>query len=406
MKAPKKFLILILTVTNIFSAGFDCQKAISLTEKMICKEPEISELDSKFSKYYSAIQSKISSEEKKSLIAEQREWLRERDSDCQIDKECLKDKYTTRLGLLQTKYGNHFFDSPTDDEVKQICTMIAETPIFLKDKWIEGDIFDINNDGINETIISRYSGTMQNPYIEYTLANGNNTWTNQVNFEWTDYWNEHIDHFIFNGKIYTYNSNTFNEQNVPVHLSIVTPNNSEYTLCSFDNKMLNKLIPNPQINNAQEICQAVENKDLEKIKYIDFNLKPIMSIPEFEKIREIWRDSMANQALVDYDNDGKKNILLEILYSNSSIGLDFNYFDELTENQKEFTKTKLRDLLQKMQGRGVRRPTSTYSNKFFIFDGKTYYEYNTRDEHQISIIEDETIKVLCTQKTIVKTKVK
>lgn len=400
-----KTIILILATTHVFSAGFDCNKASTNTEKAICENPEISVLDSRLSKYYSTIQKNLTPEEKKELINSQREWLKKRNADCKANIECLKEKYETRLVTLQKNYEKRVFVFPSDDEIRQICTKKAEHPEFLKNKWIKSDSFDINNDGFDEKITSRYAGTMQNPNVEYTLHDGTEIpWTDQVNFEWKDYWNKYISFFQFNGRVYISNDDT----DGPAHISIITPENKEYSLCSFDNQAIKKLIPNSTIENSQEICQAVQDKDLEKIEYVDFNLTPLMSISEFEAIREIWRDGMKKQAFVDYDNDGTENMLLEILYSNSSIGLDFNYFDELSETQKEFLKTKRRDLLQKMQGRGVRRPSTSYSNGFFIFaaDGKTYYEYITQDDHQVSIMEGDDIKVICTQKTIVTTKVK
>ena len=73
----KKILTLILLFTlSLFGASFDCTKAKTNVEKMICADPELSALDEKLNQVYKEALTK--SNNKNKLIQEQREWIKER----------------------------------------------------------------------------------------------------------------------------------------------------------------------------------------------------------------------------------------------------------------------------------------------------------------------------------------
>jgi len=80
-------------VVGEFSPSFDCAKAQSVTEKMICASRELSGLDSRLaSMYRQALATESTSE------AEQRAWLKRRDAVCGADREdkCLADAMQKR----------------------------------------------------------------------------------------------------------------------------------------------------------------------------------------------------------------------------------------------------------------------------------------------------------------------
>lgn len=75
----KKLLISILILSiSLFGASFDCAKAKSNVEKMICKDAELSALDEKLHIVYKEALGK--SLDKAKLIQEQRDWVKERNS--------------------------------------------------------------------------------------------------------------------------------------------------------------------------------------------------------------------------------------------------------------------------------------------------------------------------------------
>jgi len=80
--------------------SFNCDKATTPTEKAICSDANLAELDSKLAKVYSEALSKAKNpDEKKNMQEKQKEWLKERNS-CSADIQCLKKSYETRVQKL------------------------------------------------------------------------------------------------------------------------------------------------------------------------------------------------------------------------------------------------------------------------------------------------------------------
>ncbi len=83
------------------AASFDCQKAQSKVEHLICDDPEISKLDDELSKTYQDDLSKANDKQKQQLITEQKHWLKNTRNVCQ-DITCLKLAYWSRQAALAT----------------------------------------------------------------------------------------------------------------------------------------------------------------------------------------------------------------------------------------------------------------------------------------------------------------
>lgn len=88
------------------AASFSCAKANTNIEKMICADPELSELDSDLNELYQ--QTLEQSTDRLKAVSEQRQWLRTERNPCQ-DVVCLKKIYQTRFdefAKTQTQAGN------------------------------------------------------------------------------------------------------------------------------------------------------------------------------------------------------------------------------------------------------------------------------------------------------------
>lgn len=85
-------LILIPGQSN--AAGFDCGKAVSRTEKLVCSDPELSKLDAALAQIYDAVRTRLGMP----AVRDQRKWLLMRD-ECK-DKNCLKFLYEYRVKQL------------------------------------------------------------------------------------------------------------------------------------------------------------------------------------------------------------------------------------------------------------------------------------------------------------------
>jgi len=91
------FVVLCICVQAAFAAGFDCSKANTTVEKLICSDSHLSKADEEMHDFYSrALASSAKSAE---LKKEQIAWIRtERDS-C-LNKECLAAAYQKRNDVL------------------------------------------------------------------------------------------------------------------------------------------------------------------------------------------------------------------------------------------------------------------------------------------------------------------
>lgn len=83
------------------SASFNCGKATSATEKLICKDPKTSALDEKLQQTYKAALAAAAPSSKKALIEEQRHWITYTRNVCQ-DENCLQRAYADRISILAT----------------------------------------------------------------------------------------------------------------------------------------------------------------------------------------------------------------------------------------------------------------------------------------------------------------
>ncbi|PPD50455.1 MAG: hypothetical protein CTY16_01480 [Methylobacter sp.] len=90
------FLLLApITVTQLQAAGFDCAKASTEVEKIICANPQLSTFDEQLGKLYQAA-SKTAA-----LKKAQQHWLRTQRDTCH-DDTCLSKAYQQRIAELST----------------------------------------------------------------------------------------------------------------------------------------------------------------------------------------------------------------------------------------------------------------------------------------------------------------
>lgn len=85
--------------SGAFAASFDCSKAKSEIEKLICKDTETSVLDEKLQQAYKAAQAATDASGKKALTDEQRHWITYTRDLC-ADEACLQQAYTARIAVL------------------------------------------------------------------------------------------------------------------------------------------------------------------------------------------------------------------------------------------------------------------------------------------------------------------
>lgn len=108
------------SLTAVHAASFDCAKASSPTEKMICQNPNISKLDDRLSAAY-----KEAKKTNPSIVEEQRAWLK-KTRECK-DEQCLESLYVTRVQELEG--GNKTLNQaqmPTQSPAAPVAISTAE----------------------------------------------------------------------------------------------------------------------------------------------------------------------------------------------------------------------------------------------------------------------------------------
>ena len=86
------------------ATSFDCAKASTAVEKMICADAELSSLDEKMATVY---EKALQQNEKHAaaIQQEQKQWMKKRNACADMDWDCVKEAYLTRLDSLVAMWG-------------------------------------------------------------------------------------------------------------------------------------------------------------------------------------------------------------------------------------------------------------------------------------------------------------
>ena len=87
------------------SPSFNCAKASSTVEKLICNDAELADLDRSLASLYDVVLKNTPAGEQKMLKAEQRGWVKGRDDCWKSDdlRGCVKDEYQMRIDQLKDR---------------------------------------------------------------------------------------------------------------------------------------------------------------------------------------------------------------------------------------------------------------------------------------------------------------
>jgi uncharacterized protein len=116
---------------TLTAAGFACSKAISPSEKLICSDPTLANLDQEMvAAYRDVIQN---TNDAKAWKADQLRWLAERDR-CQDDDGCLRSEYQARVVILRAAapkvaWANHWWrvDASGGNGSELVITQVTST---------------------------------------------------------------------------------------------------------------------------------------------------------------------------------------------------------------------------------------------------------------------------------------
>ncbi|MDR0762219.1 MAG: lysozyme inhibitor LprI family protein [Campylobacteraceae bacterium] len=193
----KIILIICLIITSLFSASFDCKKAKTDVEKLVCSDEKLSKLDEELNIAYKNVLSGAKTlKDKEDLKKRQIAWLKKLQEDCKKVDKCvitLQYEYTKKTFFLQPDGFNiiysednktcNWFANLLNNDLKQYKEInLSRHKEFNWVEWKQiqkeekdvGDIFinyfDINNDGKDEGVFlwnAQYKEYIM-PDIKYT----------------------------------------------------------------------------------------------------------------------------------------------------------------------------------------------------------------------------------------------
>lgn len=119
---------IVLTISQSAVAGsFDCAKAKSKTEKVICSDKRLNELDSELDRNLNAIKEKYSKRMFRLIIQEHRIWVDGRNRFCRGNLECLSGEIIERnnffIDALNPKYGHLVYKGILDTTSKSLNSL-------------------------------------------------------------------------------------------------------------------------------------------------------------------------------------------------------------------------------------------------------------------------------------------
>jgi uncharacterized protein len=93
-------LMLCVAVDLTLAASFDCAKAATKSEKLICADPQVSAADEQLAEVYRRVLEQLSDFDKDGLKKEQRNWIKTQRDACP-DAACMLKAYQARIAALE-----------------------------------------------------------------------------------------------------------------------------------------------------------------------------------------------------------------------------------------------------------------------------------------------------------------
>jgi uncharacterized protein len=132
-------LIICLATSNVHAASFDCKKAKTEIEKMICSDMETSQFDEELSRVYK--KALALAPYKQQMKKQQQEWVKILRNACE-DEPCLRREYRDRIAALNSTLAAAAFKRKPEDPKVERERVIAVAKKLKWEKpydWEEGD---------------------------------------------------------------------------------------------------------------------------------------------------------------------------------------------------------------------------------------------------------------------------
>lgn len=381
-------------LTTAHAASFDCARASTKTEKMICSDVELSRLDEDLNAVYkNALHNENQSV---ALINSQKQWIRERNG-C-MNPFCIRSAYSSRISHLASVKTEEM--AQTSNVIKSdfdACRVIAShfnsgtektllvppTAAHAPKELIaifgtDGPYWsvDLDDDGILDHLVITDEGTMHIKTV-HVLPGKKGATASLINA-----FTENEDDILLDLEFYRVGGRHYiNWQGGYWHLS----KTGEFqSACQF--KQLSKPVLKLNLGKENQVCSKIKP---DKIQHVDYNLEHHLDeLPDEERFWSITPKE--GLALVDIDNDGRPDNVVRLDFIHGAgRGCGVTYIAVTDDTRTEIPDSKLNKLLLEELGGYPCGPNLNV----FVLDGITYIDANSG--YQVYLIKADKAKKVC-----------
>ncbi len=120
----KHIFLFVLFLSVLSSASFDCDKAESKLENLICNNKQLNKLDSKLGIKFFSIRNQLKKEDAKEFLQKQKTWLKDRKNICNYNNStCLIDLYKKRIKSIEIGFENKI---QKNSHLRNFCNQIKD----------------------------------------------------------------------------------------------------------------------------------------------------------------------------------------------------------------------------------------------------------------------------------------
>lgn len=370
------------------AASFDCAKASTKVEHMICADSEISKLDEELNTAYTvALQDKTRAD---SIKQAQKTWLSSRNR-C-VNLECLKSAYISRTRLLQQKIS---LKDPHD-----VCSVVAQyTNEGHLGELVKSSGVKVPMGSKTVDLIFTSEGSGHYPAVHATES-GTDIPVDDVPLPPSPE-SEMYGVGDSLGMI-SYRDNNYIIYYTDLRHPISMKSLADGSVCEFKSSTKEKLSPNPL---DPELCTLLQQNSGSVLR-VPFETSAQMSEAEMSKKMDPVRDEILGTHVLDFANNGKPVNIAKLYYLlPGGTGCAIHDFKQINASGTQFEDGPGSELIEYLQSSVKISHTPCDSDpEFFTYKKRIYYEMKPRkwppdnqaDEyHFVSTIIDGKVHTVC-----------
>ena len=247
---------------------------------------------------------------------------------------------------------------------------------------------DINNDGVLERVFVESQGTAH--YEDFSVFKLKKDEAIEFKETWGGDWSDDTERWAADRAFFEYQGVTYvlgkSDQSLQ-YLLYINPNNEIKVVCEFGQR--EELIECVRKNHNDNVCKQASNDEL---NYVEFDKLHSLSDNEIRKAGFREAHAADKAALVDIDNDGRKEIVVSLkLASGAGRGCDAGFLAVLTADRTAIDR-RYDDKLPSSRCGGT-------TVKPFIVNGKIYLDERQDGLHaehrQIYMLDRSKLKTIC-----------